>query len=76
MDPNENLKEQRAILEWLYCNETEVVSPAPAAKIALKMSRLASLTEAMDKWLTGGGFLPRAWDHTNTLPADFAPEGS
>lgn len=61
MDPNENLRMQRACVKrlreirlanivgskWEHANEAE---------------RLADLVEAMDGWLSGGGFKPHAWD--------------
>lgn len=57
MDPKANLEEQRRIIaklkkEWrsgMGYNDPEDVS------------RLIELSEALDQWLTRGGFLPVAW---------------
>jgi hypothetical protein len=48
MDPNETLRQVRAIIE----NE-EVDSD--------DLLRLRDLTESLDKWISGGGILPDAW---------------
>jgi hypothetical protein len=58
MDPNANLAEQRRIAERLIMNqigrEQERLHDA---------ARLAELVEALDEWITNGGFLPDAWRH-------------
>lgn len=55
MDPNANLEEQRklaqAISTTLY---RETIIP--------DAERLAELVQALDKWLSGGGFLPKDWN--------------
>lgn len=56
MDPNANLKEIRAIL----AEAQKGISPNAA-------DRLVELVEALDGWLTGGGFLPQPWNHARLL---------
>jgi hypothetical protein len=49
MDPNANLAEQRRIaLSILEGDDGDA-------------ERLAELVQALDEWLTKGGFLPDAW---------------
>jgi hypothetical protein len=48
MDPNENLSEQRRIIARL--NE------------AGPIARLVELVEALDGWLSKGGFVPQDWN--------------
>ena len=52
MDPNANIQEQlrlaKSILQQEGANEGDAL-------------RLAELVTALDKWITGGGFLPREW---------------
>ena len=56
MDPTANLEEQRELIRVLvHENEEEYVDTGD-------LLRLAELTEAMDKWLSNGGFLPEAWE--------------
>lgn len=53
MDPNANLEEQRelakAILESHSWQKESI-------------QRLAELVQALDRWLSGGGFLPQDWN--------------
>lgn len=51
MDPNANLREQREIFDRLNAGTDEPDD----------LERLGELALAMDEWLSGGGFLPRAW---------------
>lgn len=51
MDPNANLAEQRRIIARI--NE--------GAPFVEDERRLAELAEALDEWLSNGGFLPEAW---------------
>lgn len=55
MDPNANLDEQRAIVRALL-DADELDSEALNDAL-----RLAELMQALDDWIAGGGFLPRAW---------------
>lgn len=56
MDPNANLKEQREIVARMLDDDAE--SPDGFANDA---TRLAELVQALDEWLTNGGFLPSEW---------------
>lgn len=51
MDPNATLKEIRELLA--ANNKGEEID----------VDRLCELIEALDRWLVGGGFLPRVWKH-------------
>lgn len=51
MDPNSNLDEQRRIRDRIL-NGTDT---------AVDAMRLAELSEALDEWIKGGGFLPVSW---------------
>lgn len=54
MDPNANLAEQRRIVaRFALGKATKADGP-----------RLADLVEALDEWITGGGFLPTPWQAT------------
>lgn len=66
MDPDANLKEQREIAReiqaiWDDCNEDGTLTFPQMAAISDKAGRLAELVEALDKWISKGGFLPAAW---------------
>lgn len=54
MDPNVNLEEQRQIIATLLGGE----GAGDADNLGM---RLAELAQALDGWLSKGGFLPRAW---------------
>jgi hypothetical protein len=55
MDPNENLREQRQIVECIQRWPLAIrANPDDVA-------RLAELHVALDEWLCRGGFLPDAW---------------
>lgn len=54
MDPNANLEEQRRIVARLTDGEGPDDPGADAY-------RLAELAQALDEWISGGGFLPDAW---------------
>lgn len=58
MDPDANLKEQRAILARLDSDETQTPTR--------DLFRLAELVQALDEWLTRGGFLPAGWKRPQT----------
>lgn len=51
MDPNANLDEQHEIIARMFAG-------AERDGDAL---RLAELSQALDEWIGGGGFLPKAW---------------
>ena len=54
MDPNANLQEQREIVERMLDDNSEHIDTGDAV-------RLADLVQALDEWITKGGFLPDAW---------------
>jgi hypothetical protein len=56
IDPNANLKEQRE-LAWCMLEELE-----RGRHEIPDVYRLCELVQAMDHWLSGGGFLPTAWE--------------
>lgn len=58
MDPNANLEELRRLAEsMLEAYEDEDSNGIDQDDAA----RLAELVQALDGWITGGGFLPSAW---------------
>lgn len=57
MDPNATLEEIRNRVQDIRA----ATNDGDAAEHAL---RLAELVEAMDGWLSKGGFAPADWDHT------------
>jgi len=52
MDPESNLAEQKRLIQRIL--DTDDVDADDAR-------RLAELSDALDGWMCGGGFLPRAW---------------
>jgi hypothetical protein len=56
MDPNANLAEMLELAASIIAagNEDAAIDPSDAA-------RLADLVEALDRWIVGGGFLPKRW---------------
>ncbi len=61
MDPNANLKEQLQLARILLTGNYRLCKGVPAKYIEEDALRLAELVEALDAWLSGGGFLPAAW---------------
>jgi hypothetical protein len=56
MDPNSNLLEQRRIAKAILAD--------PDAH-SYGAVRLAELVEALDEWISRGGFRPTSWKGTN-----------
>ena len=56
MDPDANLAEQRQIFKRMDFMDSYGEEPLREG-----LTRLAELTQAMDGWLSGGGFLPKEW---------------
>jgi hypothetical protein len=59
VDPNETLKQTIRLADRVLLNETPEGEPIEDyEEIAYE---LAEKIEALDEWLTKGGFLPRRW---------------
>lgn len=57
MDPNANLEEQRRLAKQILS-----AGRGPKQNLTLdRAHRLAELVEALDEWISGGGFLPADW---------------
>ena len=54
MDPDANLNEQRRIVARMLAHDSEAIDTNDAI-------RLAELAQALDEWITKGGFLPAEW---------------
>ena len=66
MDPTANLREQIQIARdiqttWDHCGEDGNLSLEQMDHVADQANRLAELAEALDGWITKGGFLPDQW---------------
>jgi hypothetical protein len=66
MDPDANITEQlsiaRAILRtWDNCSEDGELTAEQYRAMAQDANRLAELIQALDGWITSGGFLPELW---------------
>jgi hypothetical protein len=56
MDPNETLKQIRELLtEWWRCGDREEEYSV--------LVNIVDKIEALDDWITSGGFLPADWQH-------------
>lgn len=63
MDPDEALREiRRAVAEYRRREESETGIEFDLALGAL-METLVDSSEALDDWLSKGGFRPTAWEH-------------
>jgi hypothetical protein len=58
MDPDANLKEQLRQAASILAHIDDM---GDEAELAQSAGRLAELVEALDMWIKGGGFLPKAW---------------
>lgn len=64
MDPNANLEEQLELVARLLYEEAEDDIDEDYLQDRADMAiRLAELVEALNGWITRGGFLPRAWNN-------------
>lgn len=66
MDPNANLREQREIVARVLARTLPdgadyIQRARHNRQQADDTERLAQLVEALDEWLTKGGFLPADW---------------
>lgn len=58
MDPNECLREMRTCYEQVLDPTYERLTDSGKDEIAVN---LATHAEALDKWISSGGFLPTEW---------------
>lgn len=64
MDPNANLREMLELARHMAsCGRTEDICGSNEHE----PSRLAELVEALDGWITKGGFLPDRWRVTQNF---------
>jgi predicted Zn-dependent peptidase len=66
MDPDANLKEQRELAAEIVsindkADDDGLMSASEQADVNDAAVRLAELVQALDQWLSGGGFQPAAW---------------
>ena len=69
MDPNANVEEQRSLAagilklvdEHLDDIEDDELAEDVNLEFVYKVGRLAELVQALDGWLSKGGFLPASW---------------
>lgn len=59
MDPNETLKRIRELARRV--RETERVDPNNFSTYTANADELAFAIDALDSWITRGGFLPSDW---------------
>jgi hypothetical protein len=67
VDPNSNLKEQLEKVQLILYGGPFTVDDYGAIT-----ARLAELIEALDGWLSKGGFLPGKWEHQARKARDLA----
>ncbi len=60
MDPNANLEELRRLVARIQAAQDR--DDGGAALDNHDAWRMAELVEALDGWLSKGGFLPKAWE--------------
>lgn len=66
MDPNANIDEQLELVKEINAvvdsaADDGTLTPEQTEALGDKAARLAELVEALDHWITGGGFLPTRW---------------
>jgi len=62
MDPDANLKEQRELIARINADDEASDETSPRVMYNPNDARrLIELVQALDQWITGGGFLPAAW---------------
>ncbi len=59
MDPDQALKEIREVIDR--------VKKWPDDDLALQLDKIMEMVEALDRWLSRGGFLPHAWNNARNL---------
>ena len=82
MDPDANLREQRAIavdVMAIWDNsdaETCGFTEEQQGELTEHAIRLAELVQALDQWISRGGFLPQPWQNLRdgiTIPRPVKP---
>lgn len=74
MDPNEALRELREAVAGVRILQDDGMDSGPAYMQFLELACMAA--EALDDWLTEGGFLPAPWvgdGHPLPPPAEYSP---
>jgi hypothetical protein len=61
MDPDTNLIQQRVVRDMLVKALDKPMSASNTDRIIELTDELMQLTDALDKWISGGGFLPASW---------------
>ena len=61
MDPNQTLKNLRSLVEAVNADLDDSRNLA-ATDLVCCAHELAQYFEALDQWITSGGFLPQAWE--------------
>lgn len=64
MDPNEALRISRMLVREAHASFTSHLEDE-------EIARLVEAFDALDQWLTNGGFLPAAWDQASRSPVAF-----
>ena len=62
MDPNETLRELRELADKVAAQDMDVYSDPEDRADAARAGDLAAGVQALDEWLSRGGFLPDAWE--------------
>lgn len=61
MDPTANLNRQRRLAKEIFALSEAEPTAANVARLTDAGYELAELVEALDEWMTSGGFAPEAW---------------
>ena len=71
MDPNENLRKQRALAARIIAiSDNEDAPNEEQRELEEAAAELAELVRALDVWITTGGFLPSAWFKAERVSAE------
>jgi hypothetical protein len=62
MDPNATLEELRKLVTKIHTDYQDTEGNGIDQDDA---DQLASMVAALDRWISRGGFLPKAWNHSN-----------
>lgn len=61
MDPNESLRLMRETILRIQRIEDGEDYEGKTQELAYLASTLATLSDSLDSWMSGGGFVPSAW---------------